>query len=224
MDGHATDGAAVRTDDGISIPAVVLVVLVIVGIQLALPDSVTVGPLWLIPLLELTGIPIVLGLRARKREDNRAANVAIVCYLVFLAFACVMNALLLLVSMLQGDDTNGEYLLFAGFGVLAINVLSFGLIYWWLDAGGPVRRASGHAGPPDFLFPQQASPTSWRPGLIDYLFTAYTNIIAFSPTDTMPLTHRVKVLFTIQSATALLTIVVTLSRAINLIPGGTPGS
>jgi hypothetical protein len=31
-------------------------------------------------------------------------------------------------------------------------------------------------------------------------------------------------LFTVQSATALLTIVVTLSRAINLIPGGTPGS
>ena len=130
-----------------------------------------------------------------------------------------MNALLLLVSMLQGDDTNGVYLLLAGFGVLAINVLSFGLVYWWLDSGGPARRLSSTPGPPDFLFPQQATPTTWRPGLIDYLFTAYTNIIAFSPTDTMPLTHRVKVLFTVQSATAVLTIVVTLSRAINLIPG-----
>jgi hypothetical protein len=224
MDDQVTGAAEARTDDGISIPAVILVVLIIVGIQLALPDSVTVGPLWLIPLLELTGIPIVLTLRAQKPEDNRAANVAVVAYLIFLAVACVMNALLLLVSMLQGDDTNGTYLLFAGFGVLAINVLSFGLIYWWLDSGGPVRRARGRAESPDFLFPQQATPTSWRPGLIDYLFTAYTNIIAFSPTDTMPLTHRVKVLFTIQSATALLTIVVTLSRAINLIPGGMPGS
>lgn len=224
MDGQAAGADRARADDGISIPAVVLVVLVIVGIQLSLPDSVTIGPLWLIPLLELTGIPIVLALRAQQPGDNRAARGAVVAYLIFLAIACVMNAVLLLVSMLQGDDTNGVYLLFAGFGVLAINVLSFGLIYWWLDAGGPVRRISSHPGPPDFLFPQQATPTPWRPGLIDYLFTAYTNIIAFSPTDTMPLTHRVKVLFTVQSATALLTIVVTLSRAINLIPGGAPGT
>ena len=62
----------------------------------------------------------------------------------------------------------------------------------------------------------------WQPALLDYVFTAYTNIIAFSPTDTMPLSHRVKVLFAIQSSTALVTIVVTLSRAINLITGATP--
>ena len=95
--------------------------------------------------------------------------------------------------------------------------------------GGPTPAGRSAAcpaipAPPDFLFPQQASPTTWRPGLIDYLFTAYTNIIAFSPTDTMPLTHRVKILFTVQSSAALLTIVITLSRAINLIPGGTPGA
>ena len=57
----------------------------------------------------------------------------------------------------------------------------------------------------------------WQPTLPDYLFTAYTNIIAFSPTDTMPLTHRVKFLFTVQSSVSLLTILVTVSRAINLI-------
>ena len=76
----------------------------------------------------------------------------------------------------------------------------------------------------DFLFPQQSQSMTWSRRLIDYMFTAYTNIIAFSPTDTMPLTHRVKILFTVQSSTALLTIVVTLSRAISLIPGGLPGS
>jgi hypothetical protein len=64
------------------------------------------------------------------------------------------------------------------------------------------------------------SEAQWKPGLLDYLYTAYTNIIAFSPTDTMPLTHRVKILFAVQSSTALVTIVVTLSRAINLIPSG----
>ena len=78
-------------------------------------------------------------------------------YLVLLVMACVMNAVLLLVSMLQGDDTNGVYLLLAGFGVLAINVLSFGLVYWWMDDGGPAQRAAAVSGTQDFLFPQQAT-------------------------------------------------------------------
>ena len=206
-------------DSRANILAVCLIVVIIVAVQLALPGSVTIGPLWLVPLLELTGIPIVLVLSRAAGADAPGVRRVMNAYLGLLVAACVMNALLLLVSMLQGDDTDGVYLLLAGFGVLAINVLSFGLVYWWLDGGGPVSRIAGHVGNPDFLFPQQASATTWQPGLIDYLFTAYTNIIAFSPTDTMPLTHRVKILFTIQSSTALLTIVITLSRAINLIPG-----
>jgi hypothetical protein len=72
----------------------------------------------------------------------------------------------------------------------------------------------------DFQFPQQAAGQAWTPALVDYLYTAYTNIIAFSPTDTMPLTHRVKLLFTMQSAISLVTILVTVSRAVNLIPVG----
>ena len=214
----------VRRGDPLNPIGVIVVVLVIVAIQLALPDSVTIGPLWLVPLLELSGIPIVLALRSSERVPSRRTRRVVDAYLLLLVMASVMNALLLLASMLMGDSTNGVYLLLSGFGVLVVNVLSFGLVYWWVDAGGPLKRASGDVDPPDFLFPQQAQPTNWRPTLIDYLFTAYTNIIAFSPTDTMPLTHRVKILFTVQSTTALLTIVVTLSRAINLIPGGLPGS
>ena len=206
-------------DSRASILAVCLIVVVIVAVQLVLPGSVTIGPQWLVPMLELTGIPIVLVLSRTDGANTPRVRWVMNGYLGLLVAACVMNALFLLVSMLKGDDTDGVYLLLAGFGVLAINVLSFGLVYWWIDGGGPAVRLSGHVGNPDFLFPQQASPTTWRPGLIDYLFTAYTNIIAFSPTDTMPLTHRVKILFTVQSSTALLTIVITLSRAINLIPG-----
>jgi hypothetical protein len=73
----------------------------------------------------------------------------------------------------------------------------------------------------DFQYPQQASGQSdWTPLLSDYLYTAYTNLVAFSPTDTMPLTRRVKLLFTLQSAIALVTILVTVSRAINMLPMG----
>ena len=207
---------------GSSILALVVVVIAIASIQLWLPDSVTVGPIWLIPLLEVTGIPIAMAIRRWDGSEGRVLRRTMNAYLMFLVLACVMNAVLLLLSMLRGADESGQYLLLAGFGVLAINVMSFGLVYWWLDGGGPERRAAGTVTRPDFLFPQQGMATDqhWQPQLVDYLFTAYTNIIAFSPTDTMPLTPRVKGLFTLQSTTAVLTIVVTLSRAINLIPDG----
>lgn len=205
----------------------IIIVLLVVAVQLFLPPAVTVGPIWLIPVIEMSGIPIVIGLALVVGRESHLLRVVMSTYLVLLVAASVMNAGLLLVSLLQGSDGDtGTQLLLAGFGVLAINVLSFGLAYWWVDNGGPFARRAGTGTRQDFLFPQGGMPgqQGWQPSLLDYLYTAYTNIIAFSPTDTMPLTHRVKVLFTLQSSTAVLTILVTLSRAINLIPDGAPGS
>ena len=199
-----------------------LIVCLIAGIQLALPRNDTVGPVWLIPFIELIGIPIVLSLRAVAGRETQFVRIAMNLFLIFLIAASVTNAILLLLSLLRGSSASGVALLLAGLAVLIINVMSFGLVYWWLDGGGPGKRFEGTVERPDFVFPQQEmeSEAGWKPGLLDYLYTAYTNIIAFSPTDTMPLTHRVKVLFAVQSSTALVTIVVTLSRAINLIPNG----
>lgn len=203
---------------------VAVIVVIIVAIQLPLPDVVTIGPTWLVPFIEIIGIPIVGVLYLVAGAHQRVVTLTMTAFLVFLVLASVMNAVLLLINLVNGFTESGAALLFAGFAVLAVNVLSFGVVYWWIDSGGPMARLDGHTRGQDFLFPQQGMDgmASWRPSLVDYLFTAYTNIIAFSPTDTMPLSHRVKILFTIQSSTALVTIVVTLSRAINLIPGGTP--
>ena len=205
---------------------VALLVVAIVALQLPLPDVVTIGPTWLVPFIELAGIPIVGVLYLVAGEHKRIVTGTMTAFIVFLVLASVMNAVLLLISLVNGFTESGAALLFAGFAVLIVNVLSFGIVYWWIDAGGPVERLTGTPQRQDFLFPQQGmdGEQTWRPALLDYLFTAYTNIIAFSPTDTMPLSHRVKVLFVVQSSTAVVTIVVTLSRAINLIPGATPGS
>jgi hypothetical protein len=205
---------------------VAFIVVVIVALQLPLPDVVTIGPTWLVPFIELAGIPIVAVLYLVAGERRSLVTRTMTGFLVFLVLASVMNAVLLLINLVNGFTESGAALLFAGFAVLIVNVLSFGIAYWWIDAGGPVARLAGRPTAKDFLFPQQGMEgmESWQPALLDYLFTAYTNIIAFSPTDTMPLSHRVKVLFVIQSSTAVVPIVVTLSRAINLIPGATPGS
>jgi len=209
-----------------SLAWVALIVVAIVALQLPLPDVVTIGPTWLVPFIEIIGIPIVAGLYFVAGARKRIVTVTMTGFIIFLVLASVMNAILLLINLVNGFTESGAALLFAGFAVLIVNVLSFGIVYWWLDSGGPIARLTGQTDSPDFLFPQQGMDgmQGWKPALLDYLFTAYTNIIAFSPTDTMPLSHRVKVLFIVQSSTAVVTIVVTLSRAINLIPGGTPAS
>ena len=217
-----------RSPAWVLVPAVVIV---IVAIQLTLPPTVTIGPLWLIPLIELVGIPLGIAIRAWPRRDgtwrtDRFMDRSMDVYLCFLAAASALNAVLLLTTLLSGSEDSPVRLLLAGFGVLVINVFTFGLIYWWIDGGGPVKRATGQVVQWDFQYPQQASGPeqtsgqAWTPRMLDYFYTAYTNIIAFSPTDTMPLTHRVKLLFTLQSAISLVTILVTVSRAINMIPVG----
>ncbi len=197
---------------------VALMVLAIVSIQLALPDSVTIGPGWLIPAIEVLGLPVGWMVSKQEPLDKRTNRLIVGGYVAFLVMASVLNGTLLLLSLLRGAHDSADVLLFAGFGVLVVNVLSFALVYWWLDAGGPASRLTASNDQRDFLFPQQGSPSDWQPSIADYCFTAYTNTIAFSPTDTMPLTHRAKFLFTVQSTVSLVTILVTLSRAINLIP------
>jgi hypothetical protein len=196
---------------------VAVVVVAVATIQMLLPDAVTIGPQWLIPAIEVIGVPVVLFILRATDAAARTLQVAMTVYLILLVCFSVLNAGLLLRSMMNGTEDDGGELLFAGFGVLIINVLTFGIVYWWVDGGGPQARAEGKTTVWDFQFPQQASGMTWQPALPDYLFTAYTNIIAFSPTDTMPLSHRAKFLFTVQSTVSLVTILVTLSRAINMI-------
>ena len=142
--------------------------------------------------------------------------------LIIMLMALTFNTAMLLTLLSPDESPTAARLFAAGAAVIAMNVLIFGLIYWWSDAGGPLARRvrSGH--PRDLMFPQQQgeyhdSQASWQPGPGDYVYTAYTNVFAFSPTDTMPLTSRAKAAFTYQSVLGLLTIVVILGLAVNLL-------
>jgi hypothetical protein len=63
----------------------------------------------------------------------------------------------------------------------------------------------------------QLAPAGWRPGFVDYLYTSLTNATAFSPTDTMPLTHTAKIVMGVQSVAALLTVGLVVARAVNIL-------
>jgi len=55
------------------------------------------------------------------------------------------------------------------------------------------------------------------PGYIDYLFLAFTNATAFSPSDTFPLTARAKLLMMLQALISLITIALGASRAVGIL-------
>ena len=74
---------------------------------------------------------------------------------------------------------------------------------------------------PDFLFPQMTSPDmaarDWRPQFADYLYLAFTNATAFSPTDTLPLSRWAKLTMMLQSAISLVTAALVIARAVNAL-------
>jgi hypothetical protein len=46
---------------------------------------------------------------------------------------------------------------------------------------------------------------------------SFTNSTAFSPTDTMPLTRRIKLLMLVQSLASLVTVALVGARAVNIL-------
>ncbi|TDD14867.1 DUF1345 domain-containing protein [Kribbella turkmenica] len=147
--------------------------------------------------------------------------------LVLLAVLVLVNALYLggLIFYLgSGDANDGIVLVKAVLLIWVTNVVAFAVWYWEMDRGGPFARAPEHEREPeraDLLFPQMTVDLPgwerWLPGFTDYLFVAFTAATAFSPTDTMPLTARVKTLMGIQSAISLLTVAVVAARAVNVL-------
>ena len=98
----------------------------------------------------------------------------------------------------------------------------FGLAYWELDSGGPVARAlSSEPRKPDFQFPQdenrELARPSWEPRLWDYVYVSLTNSIAFSPTDSMPLTRDAKRLMAVEAGLSGVTILLVAARAVNIL-------
>jgi hypothetical protein len=147
--------------------------------------------------------------------------------IMLLAVAYIANTIVELADMigvitLHPSQSNAFSLLSSSVAIWVANVLTFSMLYWQIDRGGPYARASQVRVTPDWLFPQAATPEDappdWRPLFLDYLFLGYTTATAFSPTDALPLTHRAKLLMMLESTISLLTLVIVVSRAINVLP------
>ncbi len=206
-------------------------VAAIIGFQVVLASVSRIEhwTLWTLPWwVWLISVPPELALLiplAWDRPRHRLEQLGLrrMVALTLLGLISLTNALLLVAligSLVKGQEKSGAQLLLKAVTVWGTNVIAFGLWYWAVDRGGPVRRLQRDPPPPDFQFPQMENPQlaqpGWYPELLDYIYVSFTNSIAFSPTDAMPLTRRAKLLMLFESAISAITILLVAARAVNI--------
>ena len=217
----------------VRLPAALAVVTAI-GLYAALPQRLLLAPRLVVPLLELLlFVPLVAANPRRMTRDNRWLRKLSIALVLLIALTNACALVLLVRALVSGQAEDGSSLLTAAGQVWLTNVLMFALLFWELDRGGPVARTqTSRPGLPvaDFRFPQDedhdaigevaarsAARSGWVPGFIDYLYVSVTNSSAFSPTDTMPLSPRVKLLMAIESVSALMLSILVIARGVSLL-------
>jgi uncharacterized membrane protein len=175
------------------------------------------GWVWLVPTLPEAALLVPLAWsvpRHRLEQMGRRRTVALALVGVITA-ANVLALAALIASLLKAQEKSGAELLLKGATIWSTNVVTFGLLFWELDRGGPMRRGAPAPPPPDFQFPQDENPA--LPRLVDYVYISFTNATAFSPTDAMPLTRRMKMLMLAESAISAITVLLVAARAVNIL-------
>lgn len=200
-----------------------LAVIVAIALQFALSNKLTVGPKYIVTGMELLLLAALILFTPRRHEYvQRAQRTIAMLFVALISLANISSLVLIIQALFSSPGVSGRQLLVSALAVYLTNIIIFGLWYWELDDDGGLGPAAD-IGKADFLFPQMAltqrteGKAGWVPTFLDYLYMSVTNASAFSPTDTMPLTHRAKALMTLQSLTSLITIVLVTARAVNIL-------
>ncbi|MBV8281277.1 MAG: hypothetical protein JO347_04340 [Candidatus Eremiobacteraeota bacterium] len=214
-----------------------LAVLAAMALYITLPPRLTIGPVWVAPLLILMLLVPLSILSPHRHRETRRTRFWSILLIAIVNFFNLASVLLLVASFFHpvksAEHTPG-ILLRTGSQIWATNILVFALWFWELDGDGPDARAHASTATEiknaDFLFPQMQMTIAggggenpacidplWKPQFADYLYLGFTNATAFSPTDVMPLSRWAKLLMTIEAVISLITIVIVVARAINAI-------
>ena len=215
-----------RRTEGENIAAVCIAIIVAIGLTLALPNRIA-EPRWLLPgLAILLLVVLLLSLRGMTLDEpHRTLRTLGIILIGLLSLANGLSAARLIVDILRSEGLahpdNPADLLLVGGAIWLTNVILFSVWYWGADRGGAVQRMLGTHERPDFLFPQMqledAWAKEWEPQYVDYLYFAFTNATAFSPTDVMPLARWAKLEMMAQSAISIMLVVLVVARAVNIL-------
>ncbi len=205
---------------------VTLCVTVAIALQIAVPGRlVLLRPVWVLPALQgLLLVTLVAANPHRIDRESRMLRMLSLTLAALLSFANAWTVERLTVELVRGGSEVNRPgpLLITGAAIWLTNVVAFALWYWEFDRGGPAARALATKPYPDFQFVQMVSPPemvppNWEPAFTDYLYLAFTNAAAFSPTDVMPLSRWAKMAMTAQSLISIVTVALVVARAVNIL-------
>ena len=205
--------------------------LIAISLYALLPSKLVVGPRLVLPLVELALLVALVAVNpVRMTRETRWSREASLALAGLMAASNTGVLGLLVYRLTHGKASDGNALLLGSLQVWVTNVIAFALIYWQLDRGGAVARtqqARKDLPDADFRFSQDENDDSivevargsseksdWVPTFPDYLYVSITNSTAFSPTDTMPLTTRVKALMATESVAALILSVLVIAHGV----------
>ena len=205
---------------------VAVITAVGIALQVGVPEHLLlVSPFWIFPAAQ--GVLLVVLVAANPHRINRESMALRSLSLVLAAMLSLANGwsvVWLAIGITRGTMGHQPGQLLTTGGVIWLtNVVAFGLWYWEFDRGGSVARALNLKNRyPDFQFPQMTSPEmappDWEPAFVDYLYVAFTNATAFSPTDVMPMSRWAKIAMTVQSLISIVTVALVVARAVNILP------
>jgi uncharacterized membrane protein len=194
-------------------------VLLLTAVVLSFPRRYELGPAWEESIFIITLLVVVV-ISVTSNLFNASGRVSNAAILAVVGLMSAYNALALrqLVVFLVFPDANraeieAQRLLASAVSIWLTNVLTFALLYWEIDGGGPERRLRDPLGRRDLAFPGDLK----TPRYAEYLFLAFNTATAFSPTDTMPLTTRVRMMMMAESAVSLMALAIIAARAINIM-------
>lgn len=222
---NAKPGWRAKTDPESRRPVFAAALVVIAG-QALVARSLGVHPFWVFPLASAVLLVASLAVYEGRDEPGHLPRILSFTFIGLLVIANAVSLVLLVRGVFLGSSLQAPSLLLTGLALWLVNVATFALLYWELDGGGPEVRADGYAGQyPDLVFPQHQSDqqelarADWKPSFYDYLYVSLTSATAFSPTDAMPYTRRLKLLMATQNLLSLATLAVIVARAVNIAHG-----
>ncbi len=195
-----------------------------IALQLAITKSdYAVVPRWPLITAEVLLLAVLVWLNpVRLSRSTLLGKYATWMLLAAITIDNTLSAIVLDARIISGEvSKDAALLLGSGAAIFITNIIVFGIWYWELDRGGPFARRAGEKPYPDFMFPQMDNPKvakpNWRPTFVDYLYVSVTNVMAFSPTDTMPLARWAKMMMAVQAIVAVSTIALVFARAVNVL-------
>ncbi|WP_100344372.1 hypothetical protein [Compostimonas suwonensis] len=214
------------------VPALIAVVAALLLYSFLPFDLLSVQRYVVVVTCALLLVPLIVVNPRRFNRESRWSRRASLG-LTFLLLAANQLTLVQLIVLLVSGVHEGPTLLLAALEVWLTNVIAFALVYWDIDRGGAIKRAMSprdELPPADFRFPQDEDHdavtevakrssigSDWVPQFVDYFYFSLSNSMAFSPTDTMPLSHRAKLLMGLESFAGFIILALVIARAVSLI-------